>query len=67
MSEGLSHDVVLKIGFLNEWKSSDKARLEAYKANFDVVLINDDTMHFPIQLIQQIFYGKEPIEGRASV
>ena len=54
MSEGLNHDVILKIGFLNLWESSDSQKLEVYKQSFDIVLINDETMDFTVNLVQEI-------------
>jgi hypothetical protein len=58
MSEGLKHDVVLKVGFLNQWKETDQAKLKAYCDSFDIVLINDETMNFAIDLLQQVLSKK---------
>ena len=51
MSDGLDHSEVISIGFLNERIDE---RLEVYKKTFDVVIINDGSMQFPLDLVMQI-------------
>lgn len=56
MVEGLKNpNVVLKIGFVND-KVRD--RLDAYKKAFDVLILYDGNMDFPLQLIQDIVQRK---------
>ncbi len=57
MSEGLNHDTILKVGFLNTWKEQDQQKLKAYAESFDVVLINDDSMDFVINMVKQIIHA----------
>jgi len=57
MSEGLKHDVILKIGFLNLWKEAEQDKLKAYMDSFDIVLVNDDTMDFVIELVKKIIHA----------
>lgn len=54
MSEGLKHDVILNIGFLNLYDGKDAKKLEAYKAAFDVVLINDETLDYVIDIVNRL-------------
>jgi len=52
MAEGVHNpDVVLTIGFLN---SKIEERLEQYLDNFDVVLVDDQTMDFPNAVIKDL-------------
>ena len=48
-------NVVFTIGFLN--KSIDK-NLEKYRERFDVVLVDDQTMDFPVSLLNDIVSSK---------
>jgi len=51
MAEGLEHDNIIKIGFLNE----DASKLfEDYSKRFDVVILNDGPMHYVNSLIKEI-------------
>ena len=51
MAEGLEHDNIIKIGFLNE----DASRLFSdYSKNFDVVILNDGPMHYVNSLLEEI-------------
>jgi HAD superfamily hydrolase (TIGR01544 family) len=52
MAEGVKNpNVVLTIGFLN---NKFEENLEAYKKNFDVVLVDDQTMDFPLAILDEI-------------
>lgn len=51
MSEGLDHDTVITIGFLNE---NVESKLELYKSKFDVVITNDSDMDFVNEIIEKI-------------
>lgn len=52
MVVGLKHpNVVLKIGFIND---KVEERMEAYKKVFDVLVLHDGSMGWPLQLIQDI-------------
>ena len=44
-------NVVLTIGFLN---NNVESSLETYKENFDIVLVDDQTMSFPNSLLAEI-------------
>lgn len=50
MSSGIKHDLILKIGFLNE---DIKSKLELYKSKFDVVITDDGTMNY----VNKLLYG----------
>jgi cytosolic 5'-nucleotidase 3 len=50
MSEGFSHDTILRIGFLNR----DVDRLEEFSRAFDVVITEDTGLHFVNELLKQI-------------
>lgn len=50
MSDGLDYENRISVGFLNE---NVDAWLDDYKNNFDVVLPNDETMSYVINLLQQ--------------
>ena len=55
MVEGFDYDNLLKIGFLNEYRSaSGDIDSEAFKKNFDVVICNDGPMDFVVDLCQEI-------------
>jgi len=49
MSEGIDHNMIIKIGFLNENKLLDK-----FKENYDVIILNDGSMDFVNDLIKEI-------------
>lgn len=51
MLEGLKHDIVIKIGFLNE--NADKLR-EQYKKEFDVLIEDENSMKYVVDLLKQI-------------
>jgi len=52
MAEGAKNpDVVLKIGFLN---SNNEERLEQHLNGFDVVLVDDQSMDFPIAILNDV-------------
>lgn len=51
MSDGLKFSEVLSVGFLNDRINE---RLEIYKKTFDVVIVNDGSMQFPLDLVSQI-------------
>ena len=43
MAKGMPHDLVVKIGFLNE---DDPSHLAAYRRAFDVVILGDASFYF---------------------
>jgi cytosolic 5'-nucleotidase 3 len=51
MVEGFDYDNLIKIGFLNDHAAEN---LEAYKQNFDVVLLNDTNMDYINELLKRI-------------
>ena len=51
MIEGLEHDNIIKIGFLNE---NVDERLAEFKKNYDVVIINDGDMNYVNELVGEI-------------
>ena len=52
MAEGVKNpNVILTIGFLN---NKIEENLEKYKENFDVVLVDDQTMEFPLAILEEI-------------
>ena len=52
MADGIKDiNVVLSIGFLNK---NVEANLSEYKRCFDVVLVDDQTMDFPLALLQDV-------------
>ena len=59
MAEGFDHEVLLKIGFLNLWKENQVQRLDDYKKAFDIVLVNDDSFDFLLELTQELCNSKE--------
>ncbi len=52
MAQGMPHDQVIKIAFLNENNRSD---IKAYCRAFDVVIIGDASFYFINQLLKSIF------------
>ena len=57
MADGIKDlNVVLSIGFLNK---NVEGNLAKYKESFDVVLVDDQTMDFPLALLQDISQGGE--------
>jgi 5'-nucleotidase len=53
MTEGLVHDTVLRIGFLNE----NTENLQKFSECFDVVILNDGPMDYVNNLLKKILYG----------
>ncbi|NOQ38575.1 hypothetical protein GQ472_06845, partial [archaeon] len=51
MVKGIDYDNIIKIGFLNE---NQEKSLEAYKRNFDVVILNDSGMGYVNSLLGDI-------------
>ncbi len=51
MAQGMAHDEVLKIGFLNE---DDRTHLKYYCQEFDLVIIGDASFYFVNQLLKSI-------------
>jgi|TARA_B100002003_G_C14121979_1_gene539682 5'-nucleotidase len=51
MSEGLDHNAIIKIGFLNK---KEEHLLDKFKDNFDVIILKDGTMNFINDLIKEI-------------
>jgi 5'-nucleotidase len=51
MVDGLEHECVLKIGFLND---NVEKNLDAYKQAFDVVILNDGPLDFVNDLLNEI-------------
>ncbi|MDD3774290.1 MAG: hypothetical protein PHW50_03370 [Patescibacteria group bacterium] len=51
MANGIAHENILKIGFLNK---NVVENLEKYKQHFDVLIINDGSMNFVNQLLSEI-------------
>ncbi len=51
MSEGLKHDVVLKIGFLNE---KIEERLEQYSVVFDIIITDDGPLDYVNELLEKL-------------
>jgi 5'-nucleotidase len=52
MLEGLSHDTIIKIGFLNENVEKSKT---TYAKEFDVLILNDGPMEYVNDLLSHIF------------
>jgi len=53
MTEGMEHDCIIKIGFLNE----DKEELfDEYANSFDVVIMEDGDMDYIIELLRKIIH-----------
>ena len=56
MADGIKDiNVVLSIGFLNK---NVEANLSEYKRCFDIVLVDDQTMDFPLALLEDILEAK---------
>ncbi|MGE0793009.1 MAG: hypothetical protein AB7V77_02385 [Candidatus Woesearchaeota archaeon] len=51
MTEGIAHETILRIGFLNE---NIEERLNEFLENFDVVLTNDQNMNYIVDLLKEI-------------
>ncbi len=51
VSEGLEHDTIIRIGFLND---NVKELLDDYKKAFDVVILNDGPMDYVNKLVKNI-------------
>ena len=52
MSAGIEHDTIIKIGFLNE---KVEEHLEAFAEKYDVLILNDGTMDYILELIKKLF------------
>ncbi|MFT4303882.1 MAG: hypothetical protein ACMXYG_04910 [Candidatus Woesearchaeota archaeon] len=52
MAEGLSHSVIIKIGFLNE---NVDEMLDIFKNEFDIILLNDQSMDYILNLLYNLF------------
>jgi len=52
MGEGFGYENILKIGFLNE---NAQQNLKSYKEAFDVVIANDSSMRFILDLMREMF------------
>lgn len=51
MSEGIEHDCIIRIGFLNE---NVEESIEAFSEKFDIVILNDITMDYVNELLKKI-------------
>ena len=51
MVQGFDYNNLIKIGFLNE---NVKENLESFKANYDVLILNDSSMDYINQLLREI-------------
>ena len=51
MTNGFKYENIIRIGFLNY---ADEERLEDYKKNFDIVILNDSDLGFVNQLLKEI-------------
>jgi cytosolic 5'-nucleotidase 3 len=51
MSEGMQHQEIIKIGFLNENKDE---LLDKFKESFDIIIINDGSFEYINQLLNKI-------------
>ena len=51
MAAGVEHDLVLRIGFLNRGRESS---LEEYRAGFDIVLQDDDSMAYLLEILSEL-------------
>jgi len=54
MTEGMKHDVILKIGYLNNLLVGEDDRVENYMNSFDVVLVNDESTDFVHEFVNTI-------------
>jgi len=65
MADGVKNpDVVLTVGFLNK---NIEDSLETYKENFDIVLVDDQTMDFPNALVSDVFKVSSDSVSAAAV
>lgn len=55
MVEGFDYENLIKVGFLNK---KVEENLDAYKNNFDVVILNDSDMFFVNHLLQEIIKSR---------
>ena len=51
MVEGFEYDNLIKIGFLVE---NVEENLESYKANYNVIILNDSSMNYINKLLKEI-------------
>jgi len=51
MSEGIEHELIIRVGFLNEEK---KKMLEKYMQEFDVVITDDEEMGYVQEMVREI-------------
>lgn len=51
MADGISHDTVIKIGFLN---ADIENKLEKYMEEFDVVITEDSDMEYVLEIVNEI-------------
>ena len=51
MAEGIPHEVVLKVGFLND---KVEQLLPKYKEIYDVIVTNDGSMDVVVELLKEI-------------
>jgi len=51
MTEGIEHDTIIRIGFLNHHV---KKFLNKYNKNFDAVILNDGPMDYVNKLLKEI-------------
>lgn len=57
MTEGIDHDTILRIGFLNE---DIEQNLKLYSENFDVLVLNDDGMEYVNEILTKILSITSP-------
>ena len=57
MTKGMDTNTLLTIGYLNA-NFDDSAQLEKYKNIYDVVLVNDNTVNYQLDLFKRIVSGK---------
>ena len=50
MSEGLVHDEIINIGFLN----GDKNKLKVFSENFDLIIVEDDSMDYVNKFLEEL-------------
>jgi hypothetical protein len=47
--------VVLKVGFLNGFKEeTDSNRLEEFQSHFDVVIVNEESLDYLLDIVHEI-------------
>ena len=51
MVKGFDYENLIKIGFLNE---NVEENLESFKANYDVLILNDSSMDYINKLLREI-------------